>query len=134
LEKVSGVYAIFAHSAAEALQAMDRALPDLVISDISMPGMDGLELLEHVHRLNHAVPVILMTSHGSEELAVQALKHGAASYVTKTNLTRDLREIVSDVLAVAAAERQRRRLHECCMTATEAEFSLENDPALAVPL
>jgi len=79
------------------------------------------------------VPVILMTAHGSEDIAVQALQGGAASYVPKKNLARDLLETLENVLEAAQSKRRHRRLMEC-LTRTESHFVLENDPALIPPL
>jgi anti-sigma regulatory factor (Ser/Thr protein kinase) len=74
-----------------------------------------------------------MTAHGSEEVAVKALHSGAASYVPKVDLARDLREAVGAVLEATLADRGHRRLMGS-LTRTEAEFVLENDSALIPPL
>src|SRR5437588_10999292 len=70
----------------QALQALERGTPDAIVTDLNMPEMDGLELVEEVRTRYAAVPVILMTAFGSEEIAIQALRKGAASYVPKRNL------------------------------------------------
>ena len=75
-------------SGREALAALPARLPDVVLTDLDMPEMNGLELVEAVRRDFPAVPVILMTALGSEEIAVEALQKGAASYVPKRNLRR----------------------------------------------
>ncbi len=72
---------LVARSGAEALELLDRA--DAVVTDFSMPGMDGMELLRAVHERDESLPVILLTAHGSERLAVRAIKAGAYEYVTK---------------------------------------------------
>src|SRR5205807_817483 len=58
----------------EALQAIRRDPPDLVLTDLDMPGMNGLELVETLRREHSSLPVILITQYGSEEIAVQALQ------------------------------------------------------------
>jgi DNA-binding NtrC family response regulator len=68
-------------SGTAALAELDHV--DVVVSDFSMPGMDGLQLLERVHAIDSTLPVIVLTAHGSEKLAVRALKQGAHDYVTK---------------------------------------------------
>ena len=78
------------------------------------------------------VPVILITAQGSEELAVQALEHGAASYVPKVILSETLINTIDDVLAVARAKRSYERLVGS-IRRTEFDFTLENDPALFDP-
>ncbi len=79
------------------------------------------------------VPVVLMTAHGNEEIAVQALEQGAASYVPKARLAENLAETVQHVLAMALANRRHdrllNRLHRSTWT-----FVLDNDPALICPL
>jgi len=72
---------LLARSGAEALELVDRA--DAVVTDFSMPEMDGMELLRAVHERDESLPVILLTAHGSERLAVRAIKAGAYEYVTK---------------------------------------------------
>src|SRR5512138_3124207 len=72
---------LVARSGAEALELVDRA--DAVVTDFSMPEMDGMELLRAVHERDESLPVILLTAHGSERLAVRAIKAGAYEYVPK---------------------------------------------------
>ena len=121
-----------ARGGADGLAALDRAGVDVVLSDLDMPGLNGLDLVEAI-RINHpAVPVILMTALGSEEIAAQALQRGAASYVPKKNLDRDILPTLRNVLGVANAERAQDRISEC-LTRAEFRFRLESDPTL-VPL
>ena len=72
---------LVARSGAEALGLVDRA--DAVVTDFSMPEMDGMELLRAVHDRDENLPVILLTAHGSERLAVRAIRAGAYEYVPK---------------------------------------------------
>jgi CheY-like chemotaxis protein/anti-sigma regulatory factor (Ser/Thr protein kinase) len=117
----------------EALEALKRALPDVVLTDLDMPEMNGLELVEAVRRDYPCVPVILMTALGSEEIAVQALQKGAASYVPKRRLNDDIVTTLEDVIAVAQAGRCQQRILEC-LTETEVNFVLDNDSSLAPAL
>jgi DNA-binding NtrC family response regulator len=73
----------FVASGAEALAALASGGVDVVISDVRMPGMDGMELLGEVQRKHRDVPVILLTAHGTVSLAVEAMKAGAADFLTK---------------------------------------------------
>src|SRR5262245_39770322 len=68
-------------SGAAALAALDGV--DVVVTDFSMPGMDGLQLLEAVRARDSTLPVILVTAQGSERLAVRAMKEGAYDYLVK---------------------------------------------------
>jgi len=79
--EAQGLEVIAAESATAALSMLDDA--DVVVSDYMMPDMDGMQLLEKVRTAQPALPVILVTAHGSERLAVRALKQGAYDYLSK---------------------------------------------------
>jgi DNA-binding NtrC family response regulator len=72
-----------AESAAEALKAIREHPYEVALIDIKMPGMDGLELQDHVRRIDPRTAVIIITGFASVDTAVRALKHGAFDYVTK---------------------------------------------------
>src|SRR5438034_1663237 len=129
LENGTGWTAAYANNGREALALMQGSRPDLVLTDLQMPEMDGLALVQEIKSKYPLVPVILMTAYGSEDIAIQALQQGAASYVPKRNLAQDLAQTVSDVLEVAKAGRHQQRLLEC-LTHTESHFVLDNDAAL----
>ncbi len=133
LECRTGLSAVEAADGEEALQLLQRETIDLVLTDMMMPGMNGLELVETIRVRHPLLPVVLMTAHGSEEIAMQALQKGAASYVPKQNLARDLLETVEDVLRLSTAERGQQRLM-ACVKRIESEFAIDNDPALIPPL
>jgi CheY-like chemotaxis protein len=118
---------VYADNGKEALAAIEREAPDLVLTDLQMPEMNGLELVEAVKAKFPAVPIILMTAHGSEEIASQALQWGAASYVPKRNLAEELKETVVDVLAVSGTKKLKQRLLDQCWLKTESHFLLPND-------
>ena len=114
---------------ARALEAIGRRAPDLVLTDLQMPEMNGLELVEAVRSRFASVPVVLMTAHGSEDIAVEALQRGAASYVPKRRLDPDLVPTLREVLALSGANLSQQRLLDC-LTESESCFELDNDPAL----
>ena len=87
----------------EALESIERAVPDLVVTDLVMPEIDGLKVVDEVKRRWPAVPVVLMTSRGNEEIASEALKRGAAGYVAKSRLQTDLPHTVQNLLSIAAS-------------------------------
>lgn len=89
-----------------ALQQLQQQEFDVVVTDLVMPGMDGLQLLEEIQSHHHRLPVVIMTSQGSEEIAVQALQKGAASYVSKRNLKRDLLRALQTVAAATVRDQQ----------------------------
>lgn len=129
LQKHAGWNVIFATNGQEALQQLELHLPDLVLTDLMMPVMNGLQLAEAVKREFPLIPVILMTSKGSEDVAVQALQRGATSYVSKRRLNQDLAEIVEQVLLVSKDQRTQARLLN---RVTRSDFTvvLENDITL----
>ncbi len=117
----------YASSGTEALQEMELALPDLVVTDLMMPEMDGLQLVSEVRRRYPQVPVILITAHGNESLAVEALDTGAASYVPKSQIPAKLLDTARQVLTLMSAERAQGNLAERLIQ-TQSTFLLENDP------
>jgi DNA-binding NtrC family response regulator len=76
--RVRGVY-----SGQDALKAISRAEPDVVVLDIKMPGMDGIETLKAIKADHPMVEVILLTGHGAIDTAVQGMKAGAFDYLLK---------------------------------------------------
>jgi len=128
----AGFEVVVARNGLEGLEEIGRSKPDAVLTDLDMPEMNGLELVEAVRRDHPAVPIMLMTAMGSEEIAAQALQKGAASYVPKKNLARDIIHTVRTVLDMAGADRHQHRVLEC-LTGTEFHFQLDNDPTL-IPL
>jgi CheY-like chemotaxis protein len=133
MEQEVGWRVVYASSGSEALAALEREKPALVLTDLLMPGMSGLELVQSIHRHHPLLPVVLMTAHGSEEMALQALKCGAASYVHKRSLQSNLAETIEQVLAAAQTHRQQQRMLDC-LTQLDSHFVLENDRALIPPL
>lgn len=72
-----------AEDAETALAALARTMPDLVLSDIRMPGMSGLELLDKIRAIDSDLPVVLITGHGDVAMAVAAMRAGAHDFITK---------------------------------------------------
>ncbi len=133
LEHAPNVEVCYAQNGNEALFQIGNELPDLVVTDLQMPGLDGLELVDSICEKYPQVPVVLMTAHGSENIAAQALANGAASYVSKNELAESLVETVMHILAMTETDSRYQSLIKCA-TKTEFEFSLENDPGIIDPL
>src|SRR2546425_13088685 len=67
----------------EGLSLAERETPDLVLLDVKMPGMDGLEVLDRLRSMNEALPVLVISGHGSIGTAVEATKKGAFDFIEK---------------------------------------------------
>ncbi len=87
----------------ELLDALERFRPDVVISDIRMPGMDGIELLGRVHGVDPELPVIIITAHSDLDSAVKAYNVGAFEYLPKPFDVHEAVELVNRALASRTA-------------------------------
>ncbi len=96
-----GVEILTETNPAAAVSLIFKRRPQIVISDLMMPGMTGIEVLEAVNRLDPTIEVILLTAHYSTESAVDAIQRGAADYICKPVDTRKLRDRI-DVLIQSA--------------------------------
>ena len=94
-----------AESAERALALLDETDVDLVVSDVLMPGLSGLELLATVRAQRASLPVVLVTGADTYDTLTQALTHGAAGFVTKPFAPADLLRAVDDALDRAARSR-----------------------------
>ena len=100
--------AVLAKSGAEALERLEGV--DAVVTDYAMPGMDGVELLKAIHERDESLPVILLTAHGSERLAVRAMKTGAYEYVAKPFDVDEMGTVIERALEARALRVQNRLL------------------------
>ncbi len=85
-----GIPARLAASAKEALAAVEAKTPDVVVLDVRMPGMDGLDVLALIKKAHPEVQVIMLTGHASVEAAVQGMELGAFDYMVKPVALEDL--------------------------------------------
>lgn len=85
-------------TAEKGLQALENNTFDLILSDYRMPGMDGIELLEVINNKDISTPLILITSYGDIKLAVNAMKLGAADYLTKPVNPEELLALVKSTI------------------------------------
>lgn len=93
-----------ADGARTALQELADFRPDLVILDIKMPGMDGLEVLRRIKRVDPSIEVVMITAYASLETVKTALSHGAFEYLIKPFSRQDLEEVVRRALGRRQAE------------------------------
>jgi len=133
LEKGTYLEVRYAENGVAALKEIDRESPDVVVTDLQMPEMDGLQLVLKIAQDHPDLPVVLMTAHGSESIAAQALANGAASYVAKSDLASSLVNTVMLILAMNETDLRYRRLIQCS-TRTQFDFELESDTQLIEPL
>lgn len=92
-------------SGTEALQCVQEQPPDLMLLDIKMPGMDGLETLRRIRAVNRTLSVIMLTGVSDEEIAQQTIREGAQDYLVKP---LNLSYLELTILAELAAERTNR--------------------------
>ncbi len=86
-----------AESAEEALGYVERDRPDIVITDLKMPGLDGMQLLQKVKGIDEDISVVLMTAFGSIENAVEAMKEGAYDYITKPIVDNEIEMVIERI-------------------------------------
>src|SRR5689334_17699278 len=123
----------FAEDGSQALQRMRESPPDVIVTDLQMPNRNGLELVAAVRMHHPGIPIILMTGHGSEDLAVEALHRGAANYVPKPQLGERLLESVEEALTLSRADETYDELI-ACLRQCDFDFELGNDPGVIDPL
>jgi len=116
-----------------ALSALGRERPDVVVTDLRLPRLDGLELVGKIREQYPGLPVILMTAYGSGEIAMKALQLGAASYVPKRLVQDELVDVVEQIVSLTETARERDRMF-ARLTETELRFVLRNDRSLVPPL
>jgi len=91
-------------SGPEAVAVLEEGWPEIVITDLMMPGMDGLELLERVGQLRPATPVIMITGYATMRTALQALRQGAFDYIAKPFTRAELQGVVVRAVRQASLE------------------------------
>jgi DNA-binding NtrC family response regulator len=107
-----GFATLSAGDAETGLQMLSANTIDLVVTDLKLPGMNGLEFLQAVKRQNAALPVVVMTAFGTVETAVDAMKAGASDYVLKPFSLSEMRMVIRKELDVRDLREQNRTLRE----------------------
>jgi DNA-binding NtrC family response regulator len=114
--------------AQEGLKLVDRA--DLVLTDLRLPSIDGLEFLSLIRRQNTQTPVIIMTAFGNVETAVEAMKAGATDFLVKPFSLDHLMQVVQKALEVRALRDENRRLKEQLGRRYEFDNIIGRSPAM----
>ncbi|MEW6264426.1 MAG: sigma 54-interacting transcriptional regulator [Thermodesulfobacteriota bacterium] len=107
-----GYQVLLAADGREALTLADRTTPDLVITDIRMKNMDGLEVLKGIKTRNPETVVILISAYASVETAVTAMKEGAYDFIPKPFNIEELKAVIKNALALRTPEAERKVLKE----------------------
>ena len=106
--RADGWEVLEARNGLEAKELLQKTAVDVLVSDIRMPGLDGLGLLAWVHKDGPGLPVLLITAHGDVDEAVQALQHGAADYMLKPFDLSELSQRLERCLLMQNQQRARR--------------------------
>jgi DNA-binding NtrC family response regulator len=115
LELSLGEEGFTTHAAADAetgLKLLNQQQIDLVVTDFRLPGMNGLEFLQAVKRVNASLPVVVMTAYGSVESAVEAMKIGASDYVLKPFSLAEMALVIRKELDAHKLREENRSLRE----------------------
>ncbi len=133
IQSIADLEVLEAGDGQQAMESCLRDAPDLVLTDLRMPNLDGLSLVRELRQRLPLVPVILMTARGSEQIAAEALAAGAVSYVPKADVGELLAEIVEQALAISTARRERAEVLRY-FKSSQSRFELANDIGLISPL
>jgi CheY-like chemotaxis protein len=132
-ENLNDVEVLNAGSGDEAIHVLECESVDLILTDMNMPGMSGLDLVHVLKDAKSDLPVVLMTGFGNESLAVSALTDGAVGYVPKTALLADLIPTMERVLDLSRISKTNTRLMSK-QTSVVATFVIDNDASLVPSL
>jgi len=99
-----------ANSGAAALRQLEAAPCDVVMTDIQMPGMDGIQLLKGVRAVDPEMPVVIMTAYATEQSAIDAVNLGAFSYLQKTCKNDEIKIVIRNAMQLRRAESENRQL------------------------
>jgi len=99
-------------SGAEALEKFKERDFHLVVTDIKMPGIDGIEVLSRIKEIDPSVPVIIMTGYASMETAIQAVNKGAYSYLRKQTSNEDIKQVIKKAIEMRWLRKENRLLKQ----------------------
>lgn len=125
-----GFKPLIANNGETALEKVREEQPDLVLLDVRLPGMDGVQVLKKIKEINRFLPVVMVTGYGNIESAVDVIKAGALEYITKPFDNNKIISIINRVLQSSSPVRPRGVMHEELMNKLKVDRFKEHD---AVP-
>ncbi len=125
-----GYDALGAKTGAAALEIVQSSSCDVVLADIRMPGMDGMQLLKHLKEFDSSIEVIMMTGYAAVETAVQAMKSGAYDYITKPFELDELLHVVRNVAEKKYLQREMECLRRQLQDRQGDRYLVGNSPAM----
>lgn len=120
----------FALSAKEAIALIEKKSYDLILTDLKMPEIDGIGLLEHIKKNDPDIPVIVITAYATVETAVEAMRKGACDYISKPFSSAELRMAVEQALEKSGLVRQIRYFRKMARDRHELEHVVGVSPAI----
>ena len=120
--KIEGYKVTTARDGLEALGLIEKLLPEIVISDMKMPGMDGLQLVKEIKSRGLEIPVILITGYGSIETAVEVMREGAFDYITKPIVDNEIKVVIQKIIKQQELIEENRFLRERLEHTTRQRF------------
>ena len=127
---VSGFSVDAFHRPEEAFTALSRQEPDVVVTDVRMPGIDGMTLLNSIVRQKGGIPVVLITAHGDVGLAVQAMKQGAEDFLEKPYDADRLLSVLDKAVEKRRMKQEISRLQSLVGNGAEASAIIGESPAI----
>ncbi len=104
LEKLGHEAVFDAKNAQEGIDAYSRYKPDLVTMDITMPDMDGIEAVKRIIKEDHDAKIIMVTSHGQEDMVIKSIQAGAVGYMLKPITEEKLAQAIGEVFVEYAVD------------------------------
>ena len=120
---------VYVSNGEQAIACLDERHFDVVLTDLQMPQMNGLELLKTIKAQGIEIPVVVMSAKGSEESAIEALRLGAANYVIKKKMIHDLPGIIESVMRSSRSTQLQSQLLQHLQD-TDFRFVIPNDRGL----
>lgn len=106
LEKLGHEVVSDAQNGQEAIQAYNEKKPDFVTMDITMPDMDGITAVKHIMKDNHDAKIIMVTSHGQEDMVIKSIQAGAVGYMLKPITEDKLARAIGEIFIEYAVDEQ----------------------------